>query len=135
VAPAVDPPMWVVLALGLRRVGRRRYLTVALPDHPADEHTDDRGDGKPRRRHHDDPADCADDRSLVASAVSVLPDQSSCTARTPGRVTEIRSICRSGHVGHSRSEQVVGVDDPIGVTLLGEEPLPMRSVVSVEGVA
>ena len=32
------------------------------------------------------------------------------------------------------AEQIVGVDDPVGVTLLGQEPLAVGGVVGVQGV-
>jgi hypothetical protein len=40
----------------------------------------------------------------------------------------------SVELGDGRAEQVVGVDDPVAVALLGEKALAVRRVVSVQGV-
>ena len=37
--------------------------------------------------------------------------------------------------GTSGGGDVVGVDDPVGVALLGQEPLPVLGEVGVDGVA
>ena len=37
--------------------------------------------------------------------------------------------------GSAAGEDVVGVDDGVGITLFGQEPLPVRGIVLVDGVA
>ena len=53
----------------------------------------------------------------------------------PTASCEARPPAASAHLGDRRPEDVVGVDDPVRVALLGEEPLPVGGVLGVEGVA
>src|SRR3954463_11618140 len=51
----------------------------------------------------------------------------------PARVRRSDGVAGLARLG--RAQDVVRVDDPVGVALLGEEPLPVGGEVGVDGVA